>query len=103
MSERVETIGNYEAGAGYVGMKRSSKTAPWDGAPRSEKVLGEASERPIGILRAVTCLANAKLEGLREQKEGRKKEEGGKRRKKIWSVMSGRRKEKDASRGGGRK
>lgn len=73
MSERVETIGNYGEGegrgAGYVGMKRSSKTAPGDGAPRSERVLGEVSGRPIGIRRAVTCLANAKLEALQAEEK----------------------------------
>lgn len=78
-------------------MKRSSKTAPGDGAPRSERVLGEVSERPIGIRRAVTCLANAKLEAL--QAEQRKRGERNARRKKIWSIMGGREKEKSESRG----
>lgn len=64
-------------------MKRSSKTAPRDGAPRSaaERVLREVSERSVGILRAVTCLANVKLGALRA-----------KGRKEIWGIAS-RRKE----------
>lgn len=98
----METIGNYEAGPITLWMKRSSKTAPRDGAPRStaERVLGEG---PVGILRTVTCLANAKLAALRA--EERKKREEKTRRKfgPLSRRKEGRKKEKKKENGQGKK
>lgn len=77
----MKTIGNYEAGPITLWMKRSSKTTPRDGAPRSTAEGGTAvlGEGPVGILRTVICLANTKLAALRA--EERKKREEKSRRK----------------------
>lgn len=77
-------------------MKRSSKTASRSAA---ERVLGEVSRRPVGILRA--CLASAKLEALRA--EGRKKERSIKKGNLEHEEIEGRKKEKNESRGKGRR
>lgn len=74
-------------GSGYVGMKRSSKTAPRDGATRGQeqsrgRVLGRVLEELTGILRAINCLASVKLGALRVKgKKEQGSEKGGERRK----------------------